>query len=260
MQDRITQLEGLVVSLMNSANVKPSSAPGLPKPLEAQENELSNSFGRTSLENSEMRYVSADHWIAILDGVRIHSTCPHCTANALQIAELKDHFEDNSPRPSPSQFAESSGHASDGPSLLFGYHSHATKESILASIPQRPVADQLVSKYFKAKDMASSVIHGPTFLKEYEQFWQNPSETPVMWIGLLFALSAIGAHIQQRESNQLQSTPAHQRVLHSYKEKAVRCLILGKYTKVVPHKQVCPGWSTNPYATQQNLVICWTTT
>lgn len=235
MQDRITQLESLVVTLMNSANVKPSPAPGLPEPLDAQDNELSNSFGRISLENSEMRYVSGDHWIAILDGVRIHLTCPHCTADASQIAELKDHFEDKIPRADPSNFAELSEHAIEGPSLLFGYHSHATKESILASIPQRPVADRLVSKYFKAKDMASSVIHGPTFLKEYEQFWKNPSETPVMWIGLLFALIAIGAHIQQRESNPLQSTLGHQRVLHSYKEKVVECLILGKYTKVVPH-------------------------
>ncbi|GME31802.1 uncharacterized protein LTHEOB_1867 [Neofusicoccum parvum] len=219
MQDRINQLEGLVVTLMNSVNVKPSPTPALPTALNAQDTELSDSFGRISLENDETRYVSGDHWIAILDG----------------IAELKDHFEDNNARPGSSHFPESSQDESDGPRLLFGCNSHATKESILSLIPPRPVADRLVSKYFNAMDIASSMIHGPTFLKDYEKFWLNPSETPLMWLGLLYALMALGTHIQQRESSPLQVLSDHQKVLDAYKEKVVQCLILGKYTKVVPH-------------------------
>ncbi|KAF4536106.1 uncharacterized protein LTHEOB_1867 [Lasiodiplodia theobromae] len=196
-QARITQLENLVVTLMNAA-------PTPPKSLSPLDTALSDSFGRISLENDETTYVSGDHWLAILDG----------------ITELKYHFD---PETSPLE--------EEGPKLLYGSNDHATRESILASLPQRPAADRLVSKYFNAMDMAAAVIHGPTFLRDYEKFWSNPAETPIMWIGLLFAIMGVGALIQQRQSQ----SAANRQMVEVYKEMTVQCLILGKYTKGVPH-------------------------
>lgn len=84
-QDRISQLEGLVISLMSTINAKESSLetgyPGksLTSTNENQteatkqeaepQNRLPDTFGRISLENAETSYVGSAHWIAILDGV-----------------------------------------------------------------------------------------------------------------------------------------------------------------------------------------------
>jgi hypothetical protein len=62
MQDRVVQLEALVLSLMGSANKK--SPDQLSDP-----SHLSQNFGRISLENTEKTYVESNHWIALLDGV-----------------------------------------------------------------------------------------------------------------------------------------------------------------------------------------------
>ena len=37
----------------------------------------------------------------------------------------------------------------------------------------------------------SVIIHRPTFLREYEKFWQQPADMPIMWIGLMWAIFAI---------------------------------------------------------------------
>ncbi|EKG15178.1 Transcription factor fungi [Macrophomina phaseolina MS6] len=213
------KLEGLVLTLMHSVNHKPAPSTGAPESASVLDADLPASFGRISLENDETRYVSGDHWISILDG----------------IAELKDHFEDDNLNAGASPAAGAATAEYQGPKLLFGCHSPTTRESILASLPQRPVTDRLVSKYFNSMDMASSIIHGPTFIREYETFWLAPSETPIMWIGLLFAVIALGTHFQQRETHFIHPSPQRHSVLEAYKDKVIECLVLGKYTKVGPY-------------------------
>ena len=93
LQDRINQLENLVVSLMGTADANKGtlqsghgetgarslenmSALVDPNHTEASEWEtvdqhhVAETFGRISLENAETNYVGGAHWIAILDGVR----------------------------------------------------------------------------------------------------------------------------------------------------------------------------------------------
>jgi hypothetical protein len=77
--DRISQLERLVVVLMNSrndtgqSNVLPESSTAvLPRPLEDRnqiDTEASDSVGRIVLDKSTTSYVENIHWSAILDGV-----------------------------------------------------------------------------------------------------------------------------------------------------------------------------------------------
>ena len=93
LQDRISQLESLIVSLIGSADInkgilqsrlgktgarslKNMSAlvdPNHTEPSEwetADQYYVSETVGRISLENAETNYVGGAHWIAILDGVR----------------------------------------------------------------------------------------------------------------------------------------------------------------------------------------------
>ena len=250
-QDRVKQLEEVVVSLMVKLNASNQVRVAEDQ---AKENEavtqalsrlqgeqgdttlsdsyqpsLSDTFGRISLENRETSYVGSAHWTAILDS----------------IAELKDHFEDEDddddfdladPRMETGRLPPT-----ERPILLFGSNRDATKLDILSSLPLRPVVDRLISGYFSAMDVAP-VIHGPSFLREYEKFWENPLAAPVMWIGMLFAMMCLATQFQSFLVNEPRgvdqspfSTQEVQHLVQLYQERTVQCLVLGKYTKSVPY-------------------------
>jgi hypothetical protein len=94
--------------------------------------------GSLQLTQSSTNSVNSAHWAAVLDG----------------IAELKIHLDeegavqDDTPLDEPS-FAEPGG-----PQLLYGCTRPVTKEEILATIPERPVVDRLISDYFSSFEMS----------------------------------------------------------------------------------------------------------
>ncbi|KAL8722749.1 MAG: hypothetical protein Q9225_000810 [Loekoesia sp. 1 TL-2023] len=186
----------------------------------------SDMSGRIRLENRETSFVSGTHWTAILDG----------------IAELKDRFEDSEEQSCSNSEMELWQSPTERPTLLFGANTYATKHEILSSIPSRAVANKLVSSFFNAMDMAPVVVHGPSFLKEYEKFWKNPSATSVMGVGLLFAIMCLAMQFQSHRVDEChvmgphpQSGQDNQHLVRLYQEKTAQCLVLGKYTKCVPY-------------------------
>lgn len=76
---------------------------------------------------------------------------------------------------------------------------------------------------------------------KYEKFWENPPETPVMWIGLLFATMCAATLYEQFSPNESaaifhqESTPDPKHLILRYREKIIQCLILGNYTKCSPY-------------------------
>ncbi|KAF4626984.1 hypothetical protein G7Y89_g11171 [Cudoniella acicularis] len=71
------------------------------------------------------------------------------------------------------------------------------------------------------------LIHGPTFLREYERFWHHPKETPIVWVGLLFAIMCLVTCYQQHP---IVAHSDNKHLIPAYKEKSIQCLVLGKYT------------------------------
>ena len=77
---------------------------------------------------------------------------------------------------------------------------------------------------------------------QYEQFWKDPTATPVMWLGLLFCMMCLATQFQllmEEETREIyrssQSSPQAPDLIRKYREKIVQCLILGNYTKSVPY-------------------------
>ncbi|MCJ1391744.1 hypothetical protein MMC18_004609 [Xylographa bjoerkii] len=215
-QERINQLENLVLSLMPSDILPvtpdegpPCESPSLsgidPKrPLAASpetQREVSPSpsdYGSIRIRESGVRYVSSENWATVLDS----------------IAELRGHFEHEDETyahsPDPVQLQTNV----PSPQLLYGCPSQVTLDSILESIPPRSVVDRLVSRYFNDLDMATGkapnlanapkgsaiflltdrrpgALHRGKFLREYEEFWKNPQAVPIIWVGLLFAMMCL---------------------------------------------------------------------
>lgn len=73
-----------------------------------------------------------------------------------------------------------------------------------------------------------------TFFLQYTKFWENPSATPIMWVGLLFSIMSASA-LQQESASGLggSSTSEPEPMLSSYRALTIHCLIAGDYLRPV---------------------------
>ncbi|KAJ5553395.1 Fungal-specific transcription factor protein [Penicillium frequentans] len=199
-------------------------SPAAELPLEENLPEVAPSpsdYGSIRIQESGVSYVSSSHWAAVLDS----------------IAELRDHLEQDVKLRETITY-DPNPHLFPSPQLLYsGGCAHVTIESILESIPPRPVVDRLIARYFNDLDMASGVPHTGKFLREYEEFWKSPHETPVVWIGLLFSMMCLSTQVQDLFLDA--ATPKQPRKspnkANIFREKIIQCLILGHYTEGGPH-------------------------
>ncbi|CAG9990095.1 unnamed protein product [Clonostachys byssicola] len=229
LQLRITELESLVVTLMEGQPL-PTPSTGAPKSprtsLPSFEDELPEirrprncqddaespaDPGTLNLRESGASYVQSAHWEAILTKVR----------------GLKEDLVTDS-------------RALPGSHLFYGPNRHATREEILAACPPRPVVDRLMALHFDSYIVTPYIIHSKKFLREYEAFWEDPTATSISWIGLMFSLLYIAAQLQtftiDINDGQAESLKAEYLAMKdAFREKAVQCLILARYTMGGPY-------------------------
>ncbi|KAJ2894140.1 Fungal-specific transcription factor protein [Zalerion maritima] len=265
MQERINQLEGLVLDLMEQQRTTSSTpvrslpeAPPAPTPVDDAMSDRNSSwpsgpeleqrtvtaesraspspsdYGSIRIRESGVSYVGSSHWAAILDS----------------IADLRDHFdEEEAECPAPASLGFYPGQSVPKkltaglprPRLLYGWpvlDSARTVASMLESIPPRQVVDRLVARYFNDLHMATGVIHQSKFLREYNEFWKSPRSTPIVWIGLLFGIISLSTQVQHfflaaASDNPTPSSshaPNNPAMVDMFRENIVTCLNLGHYT------------------------------
>ncbi|XXH05710.1 hypothetical protein Hte_012145 [Hypoxylon texense] len=242
LHNRIVYLERLVKSLVPYSQATSGQTPGggVPPDLGRIHDPASTSPPDTAIEErsecgsmrlsaSEVRYVGGDHWAAILDS----------------IADLKDHFdqEENLRLAStPERTQDNIGKDPVGRPLsphallLYGCRRATSPAEILATLPPKSAVDRYVSRFFNRLDLvASSAVHGPTFVREYEAFWANPESEPrILWVGLLFSMICL-ALLSSDETDSSHGGEAEQLQIDMYREKIVQCLMIGEYTKSSPY-------------------------
>ncbi|KAI0474847.1 fungal-specific transcription factor domain protein [Xylaria cf. heliscus] len=242
-QDRINQLENLILSLMHQT--APSSLDqrsGLnPSPPETDSEQVIvttaqtqrhvsptlSDHGSIRIQQTVISYVSSPHWAAVLDS----------------IDDLRNHFaqeQETHPRDfDPLQPPISS----PKPQLFYCHPIYKTHASIIESLPSRPVVDRLVSHYFNILDIAPGIVHSNYFLREYEELWKAPHTAPIMWVGLLLGMMCLSTQHQQSflvltenspalgQSRLSQQAAGSQVTVDRYRENVIQCLILGQYPK-----------------------------
>ncbi|TAQ90961.1 hypothetical protein B7494_g733 [Chlorociboria aeruginascens] len=253
-QGRIQHLERLVISLMTQTN----SHPNVDVPENAIQDqripqsdyripdiflhrpppywtdavtlrEAVQTIGRLRIDGEEeggkgQNYVGGSHWEAILDN----------------IAGLKDVLTNTEADEEEGQHGMHN-HRFKGPDLLVGDCRNISKTEILYAIPEKSITDVLIRNYFESMDMASVMIHGPTFRREYDRFWQDPDGTSVVWIGLLFGVLTLSTHFATIAGKKLfdglpnQTLRDPEEIQKIYREKIVQCLILGNYCEPGPY-------------------------
>ncbi|KAE9366405.1 putative Zn(II)2Cys6 transcription factor [Stipitochalara longipes BDJ] len=218
---RISELESLVVTLMKGQSLPSPPAPESPRPSslsfvdvfpENQDEAASPADpGTLTLRESGTSYVQSVHWEAILTKIR----------------GLKEDLVTDSKAP-------------PGSHLFYGPNRHATRDEILAAVPPRPVVDRLMAVHFDSYMITPYLIHGKKFLREYETFWEDPSATSIAWIGLMFSMLYIAAQLQtftiDFTDGRAESLKAEYITMKDvFREKAVQCLILARYTTGGPY-------------------------
>ncbi|KAI0447629.1 fungal-specific transcription factor domain protein [Xylaria telfairii] len=234
MQERIDQLENLVLGLMHQTTSNfggQHPRPGLSPPelisdratitAPGPHRDVSpapSDHGSIRIQQTVISYVSSSHWAAVLDS----------------ITDLRTYFaQEEDPHPRASDPLQPLNKFPK-PQLLYSGFKDETPASIVKSLPPRPMVDRLISRYFNVLDIAPGVVHSGQFLREYAKFWQVPHDTPIMWIGLLFSMMCLSSQLQQSFLGPAKATEA-QVTADRYKEQAIQCLIMGHYTKGGPY-------------------------
>ncbi|KAJ4286819.1 hypothetical protein N0V90_013071 [Kalmusia sp. IMI 367209] len=179
MRGRIRNLESLVVNLINQKQQEGGDAAGIVPSVEAtaakEADEPSpETFGQLRISNQgNETYVGAGHWSALLK----------------EIEEVKNSIDDDDVDEDQEEEWDDNAARS---TVTFGMPKRITKTQLIQEMPPKEECDRLLPLWFNSADPLLFIMHTPTFQEEYNQFWQDPSCTSVMWIALLYSAMALG--------------------------------------------------------------------
>ncbi|KAF2807022.1 uncharacterized protein BDZ99DRAFT_90074 [Mytilinidion resinicola] len=249
MQNRIDRLEGLVLSLMTNgaqsqgptaaaaaiANSMNGNSMDQPYDLSAPEsikeetededesevNQVTKSIGVMKVDNNKAIFASEAHWYAILG----------------EISEVKNYFSEHKKQYDDHYQKFKAEHQEEyqpGTAFLFGAQKPTTHAEILAAFPLKPTADILITRYFNTYDPGLHIIHGHTFQKQYDKHWANPTETPIIWLGLAYAMMCMALQSYSRAGDE----PPEYRgksweVSSEYRTLTAQCLVMADITQPI---------------------------
>lgn len=81
----------------------------------------------------------------------------------------------------------------------------------------------------------SDIIHGPTFQGQYDRHWQNPNETPVTFLALLYGMMTLALQSYTRAGDEPPEYQGRTRDLSiSFKRLTAQCIVLADVTQPMP--------------------------
>jgi hypothetical protein len=188
---------------------------------ESDTEQVTKSFGVMKVDNKTSYYISDVHWASVLNDI----------AEVRQFfASHKNQWEEQAEKVKASR--------KDAPvsSLVFGAMKPCSRAEIMKSFPSHNTTDLLIARYFSYCDQTSSILHVPTFNKQYNEYWKDPEKTSIVWIGMVFAmmrLATLSYHHDGDEPPEFRGGRCAD-LAGTYRDSMAQCLILADYTK--PHK------------------------
>ncbi|KLU89313.1 hypothetical protein, variant [Magnaporthiopsis poae ATCC 64411] len=262
MQNRIDRLEGLVLALMHGgANLEASGAAAAttasssvsaphtgatpattttdgtssarndtcPNPDDTREDGdddsdieggLSTSLGflKVDQEKGKSIYIGQEHWHSILAG----------------ISEVKSYFNNHKKDLENSYekvLKSKPPSALHGLSLLLGTEP-AREVELRAELPPKSSVLTLCGRYFNSMDNAVNIVHAPTFYRMLQKHWEDPSKTPIMWLGMLYSILCLAMLSYHKVGDEPAEWKGRSLELAAeYRMRTVQCLVTGDYTK-----------------------------
>ncbi|KAJ9610294.1 hypothetical protein H2200_005071 [Cladophialophora chaetospira] len=228
-RQRIDQLEALVKRLRNQHHIvangagpsqDPKSKAAVLQYALSEPPDVMHSTGTTRIDGGHSVYQTTDHWYEVLQ----------------EINDLKKAWSQS--QDDQHDYAVNLSNTADGTSLLFGHVKEIGTEDILATLPLKPVVDKLVREFFDRKAFPLSIVpilHEPTFMREYIQYWADPNRTSIIWTGLLFSILGIVMLAYQQFGEPPEYEGISESLLHLYRLRTAQCLIIGDIAKGLPY-------------------------
>ncbi|KAK0624577.1 hypothetical protein B0T17DRAFT_590466 [Bombardia bombarda] len=220
---RISHLEDLVKSLIEERQ-KARKVGNTSTPESLDVGQSVTGTGKTIMEGVHSVYLGGDDWNTVLQ--EIHE---------LKRTWSQDH-EDQQDQ--SDTFRSNLSHTVDGASLLFNQIKPIERIEILSSLPSKPEIDRLIAQFFARHAFPIAVppiLHEPTFMREYDQHWRDPSRSSFIWLGLLF--SVLG--ITMLACHQYGEPPEYEGIAESlsqlYRMRTAQCLQSGDIAKCLPY-------------------------
>ncbi|KAK4464817.1 fungal-specific transcription factor domain-containing protein [Cladorrhinum samala] len=256
MAARLKRLEGMVREMMHTQQEQPAppSVPNTAMP-EGQEDErpadtrasLPRRTVLTAPRGGEEEPLA--QVVVGKDGQGTYIGATHFMAMLNDIEDLKSYFDDDDETPEMSstgpattwdfesrggqhELATSNSYSSPGILLPFG-PAAACKQDLIEMLPPRHVVDRLIQRYFGAVSPSHHCVHRPTFGKQCDAFWHDPSTASAHWLSLLWIILALGTLLskfaapEELEPDSRLSPP--ERFRH-YRSLALQALTQGVFT------------------------------
>ncbi|KAI2624933.1 fungal-specific transcription factor domain-containing protein [Hypoxylon sp. NC1633] len=162
-------------------------------------------------------YVGGTHWASILESI-------HDIQGILDNEESNEH-----PTPSPPPPQQMTPESAD---VLFGKLPPITLTQAIARLPPRNRTDQLILVYFRHKFTTAPYIHTTKFQREYDAFWEDPSQTSLLWISCLASMLWVAAtiSIMKGEVDDCEASLPDKLIAL-----ATECLVSGDYLRAKPY-------------------------
>lgn len=193
---------------------------------ESETDGVTKSLGilKVDQERNKTFYIGEAHWAALLN----------------EIGEVKNYFASHKKEYEAQMEKIAQTRRNDGfdtgaePALLFGASVPPPRSEILRALPSKYMSDILVGRYFNSYDPATHILHGPSFQKQYQAHWQDPSKTSIVWVGMLFAIMRLAMQSFVREGDEPPEFRGKcQDMASTFRANMAHCLITADYTK--PH-------------------------
>ena len=183
---------------------------------------LATSLGvlKVDADRGKSMYIGQEHW---------HTLLADITEVKSFFASRKKELEKSYERVLSSKPAA----ARDSPIFLLSSPA-ATETELRAELPAKTAITTLVSRYFNSLDTAVSIVHGPTFQQQLRDHWQDPTKSPIMWVGLVYAMLTLAMLSYHKVGDEPPEWKGRSLELAAeYRLRTVQCLVVADYTKPV---------------------------
>ncbi|KAL4804863.1 fungal-specific transcription factor domain-containing protein, partial [Aspergillus unguis] len=187
-----------------------------------RENSPPGGSGKLLVKDTVTNYIDSAHWKAILE----------------EINEFKESFQENDEASVEDATVEDDSASEERePTIWFGMSKPMTKEDLLSDVPVRIVTDRLVSCFLTTKEPIVTILHVPTFQKEYQKFWANPQGVSLAWLGMLYAIMALSTMFYQKIKEPIHGPgDNYKEIAGAYRKRSAQCLVQSNYIAAGQYK------------------------
>ncbi|CUS07695.1 unnamed protein product [Tuber aestivum] len=182
--------------------------------------EVRSALGIMKVDQGKSYYRGETHWAAILS----------------EISEVKNFFNEVKQsweeKLAYMKAKNAGANKLDRTGFPFNAGRPPSREELLSLVPRRELVDLLVDGFFRNYDPIFHVLHRPTFYKQYEDFWRDPTQVDLIWLGLLMAIMCLSLKIYHYSGEEPPEISGKtQEMSYAFKLATEQCLIVGEFTK-----------------------------